>query len=87
MIGKIIRSTDSEFNTIQVETSTKEDGVVIKDMGKELCGYVMPKTNSGGSTQVIGKTITKRVEERCSISQAIDMTVCGWKIFLMGKAE
>lgn len=42
-IGKIIRRMGLEFSTIKMGISMREDGSIIRDMGKELFGSVILK--------------------------------------------
>ena len=86
-IGKITKKMASVSSIMKMETNTKEDGKIIKDMAKEHSGSVMPKINSGGNTPGTGKMISKREEEPCSSRVEIDMMVCGWIVSLMAKAE
>jgi hypothetical protein len=44
-IGKKTKRTDLEFSIIKMEINMKEDGLIIKDMGKELSGSVIQKVN------------------------------------------
>ena len=44
-IGKTTRKTVLVSNSMKMEINTKVAGKTIKDMGKELIGFVMPKAN------------------------------------------
>jgi hypothetical protein len=45
VIGKVTKRTDLEFSIIKMEINMKEDGLIIKDMAKELSGFVIQKVN------------------------------------------
>ena len=86
-IGKITKKTASVSSIMKMETNTKEDGKIIKDMAKEHSGSVMPKINSGDNIQEIGKMISKKEGEPCFSRVEIDTMACGWIVNPMDKAE
>ena len=44
-IGRIIRKMGSEFSIMKMEINSKEAGLIIKGMGKELIGSLILKIN------------------------------------------
>ena len=87
VIGKIIRKMDLVFSISKMGINIKEVGLIIKDMVKELFGFVIPKINLGGSILEIGKMIRKKEEVPCSTKLAIGMMECGWIVNPMEKGE
>lgn len=78
---------DSVFSITQIVTNIKEDGLPISAMDRELSGLQILKINFVDNTQEIGRMILSKEEEPCSIKKEIDMTECGWTIFLTVKEE
>lgn len=87
VIGRIIKNRDLEFNIMKMATSTKADGLKIKDIIKEPYGLLTGRTNLEDNILEIGKRIKRKDEEQCFLKMAIGMMDFGLTISLMGKEE
>ena len=84
--GKITRRKVLEYSTMLMAINIREAGPRTRGTGRGHTGWLMPRTNLGGSTLVTGIAIPSRAEELCSTKLEIGTTECGWTTFPMARA-
>ena len=84
--GKITRRKVLEYSTMLMAINIREAGPRTRGTGRGHTGWLMPRTNLGGSTLATGIAIPSRAEAPCSTKLEIGTMGCGWTTFPMVKA-
>ena len=85
-IGKTTRRKVLEFSTTLMAINMREAGPRTRGMARGPTGWLMPRTNLGGSTLETGIAIPSKAEAPCSTKLEIGTMGCGWTTFPMVKA-